>query len=134
MSKTKNLKVIAMILLTTTLLILAASASIPNVKAATTQTLVLYTTLGMSSVDANGTAMTPGSTGNSLTSGDTYTFTATASSGFQFIGWAYADVNGAVGSTSASFSKVIANECSLEAIFIPTTNTTQRHQEAEQLH
>ena len=37
MSKQKNLKVIAMILLTTTLLILAASAAnVPNVKAATT--------------------------------------------------------------------------------------------------
>ncbi len=46
MSKTKNFKVIAMILLTTTLLVLASSASISNVKAATTQTLVLYTTLG----------------------------------------------------------------------------------------
>ncbi len=49
MSKTKNLKVIAMILLTTTLLVLASSASISNVKAATTENLVLYTTLGMSS-------------------------------------------------------------------------------------
>lgn len=122
--KTKKLKVLAMILLTSALLILASSASISNVKAATTQTLVLYTTLGMSSVDANGTALVSGAAGNSLTSGDTYTFTATAASGFQLIGWAYADASGPVGYTSASFSKVLSNECSLEAIFIPTTNTT----------
>jgi hypothetical protein len=125
---TKKLKVIAMILLTSTLLILAASAaSIPNAKAATTTTLVVYTTLGGASsgaVDANGTAMVMGSAGNPLTSGDTYTFTATAASGFQFIGWAYADASGPTGTTSASYSKVISQACSLEAIFIPTTNTT----------
>ena len=126
--KTKNLKVLTMILLTSTLLILAASAtSVPSVKAATNQTLVVYTTLGGASsgaVKANGTAMTAGSTGNSLISGDTYSFTATAASGFKFLCWVYADKSGPVGSTSATFSKVISNECSLEAVFIPTTNTT----------
>ena len=125
---TKKLKVIAMILLTSTLLILAASAvSVPTVKAQATENLIVYTTLGGASsgaVKANGTAMTSGSTGNSLTSGDTYTFTATAASGFQFIGWVYADKNGPVGSTSASYSKVISNTCSLEAVFVPTTNAT----------
>jgi hypothetical protein len=121
---TKNFKVLAMILLTSTLLIVAASASIPNAKAATTTNLILYTTLGMNTVSANGTAMTPGSTGNALTTGDTYTFTATASSGYKLIGWAYADSSGPTGSTSATFSKVISAACSLEAIFVPTTNTT----------
>lgn len=113
-----------MILLTSTLLIVAASASIPNAKAQTTTSLTLYTTLGMSTVSANGTAMTPGSAGNALTTGDTYTFSATASSGYQLIGWAYADASGPTGSTSATFSKVISAACSLEAIFVPTTNTT----------
>jgi hypothetical protein len=124
---TKKLKVIAMILLTSTLLILASAASVPNVKAATTTTLVVYTTLGGASsgaVDANGTAMVMGSAGNALTTGDTYTFTATAASGFQFIGWAYADASGPTGTTSASYSKVISAACSLEAIFVPTTNVT----------
>jgi hypothetical protein len=125
---TKKLKVIAMILLTSTLLILAASAvSIPNVKAATTTTLVVYTTLGGAStgaVKANGTPMVMGSSGNALTTGASYTFTATAASGYQFIGWAYADATGPSGTTSASYTKVISAPCSLEAIFIPTTNTT----------
>lgn len=127
--KTKNLKALATILLTLTLLILAASAiSVPSVKAATTTNLVLYQTLGLSSVDANGTALTAGSsnaTSNQLTSGNTYTFTATASSGYKFIGWAYADASGAVGSTSATFTHAISGTaCSLEALFVPTTNTT----------
>ena len=89
--------------------------------------MVVYTTLGGASsgaVNANGTAMVMGSAGNPLTSGDTYTFTATAASGFKFIGWAYADATGPTGTTSASYSKVISQACSLEAIFIPTTNTT----------
>ena len=115
-----------MITLMSTILILTASAAnIPSAKAQTKETLVLYTTLGMSAVDANGSALTPGSaTANSLNSGDTYTFTATAASGYKFIGWAYADASGAVGSTSASFTKVLAGTCSLQAIYIPTTNTT----------
>lgn len=124
---TKKLKVLAMIILTSTLLILASAASFPSVKAATTSSLVVYTTLGGASsgaVMANGTAMVMGSAGNPLTTGDTYTFTATAASGYQFLGWAYADASGSAGTTSASYSKVISQACALEAVFVPTTNVT----------
>ena len=121
--KTKKLKVLAMILLTSTLLILTAAVSIPSVKATTTTTLFLYTTLGTSSVTANGTAMTEGGS-TTLNSGNTYQFKATASSGWQFVCFVYADKTGAVGSTLNPYSKVISNPCSLEAVFIPTTNTT----------
>jgi hypothetical protein len=122
MSKRKNIKVFAMILLTSTLLILASSASISTVKAATTTALFLYTTLGTSSVTANGTALTSGASA-SLNTGDTYQFKATASSGWQFVCFVYADKNGPVGSTNNPYSRVISNACSLEAVFIPTTNT-----------
>ena len=121
--KTKNLKVIVMILLTSTLLILASSASVSTVKAATTTTLFLYTTLGSSSVTANGTTLTPGAE-NTLTSGDTYSFTATASSGWKFVCFDYAAASGAVGSAKNPFSELISAACSLEAVYIPTTNTT----------
>lgn len=113
-----------MILLTSTLLIMASAASVPNVKAATTTTLVVYTTLGASSIKANGTTLVQGSAGNALTTGATYSFTATAASGYQFLGWAYADATGPSGTTSATYTKVISAACSLEAIFVPTTNTT----------
>ena len=127
-NSTKNFKVLALILLTSTLLIIAAgAANIPNAKAATTETLIVYETLGGASsgaVKANGTAMVQTSAGNSVISGDTYQFTATAASGYQFIGWAYADATGPSGTTSATFTKVISASCSLEAIFVPTTNVT----------
>ena len=127
MLKPKKLKVLAMILLTSTLLILTSAVSIPSVKAATTTTLVVYNTLGGAStgaVKANGTAMVQTSAGNSLITGDTYQFTATPASGYKFIGWAYADATGPSGTTSATFTKVISAACSLEAIFVPTTNVT----------
>ena len=112
-----------MILLTSTLLILTAAVSIPSVKATTTTTLFLYTTLGTSSVTANGTALKSGAE-NTLTSGDTYTFTATPTSGWKFVCFDYAAASGAVGSTKNPYSMVISAACSLEAVFIPTTNTT----------
>ena len=112
-----------MILLTSTLLILTAGVSIPSVKATTTTTLFLYTTLGTSSVTANGTALKEGAE-NTLNSGNTYSFTATASSGWKFVCFVYAAKTGAVGSTKNPFSEVISAACSLEAVFIPTTNTT----------
>ena len=127
-TSTKNFKVLALILLTSTLLILAASAvSIPNVKAATTTSLTVYNTLGgatTGAVKANGTAMVQTSAGNALISGDTYQFTATPASGYQFLGWAYADASGSSGTASATFTKVISKACALEAIFVPTTNMT----------
>jgi len=112
-----------MILLTSTLLILTAGVSIPSAKATTTTTLFLYTTLGTSSVTANGTALKGGAE-NTLNSGNTYSFTATPTSGWKFVGFDYAAASGSVGSTKNPFSEVISAGCSLEAIFIPTTNTT----------
>lgn len=121
--KPKNLKVLAMIILTSALLILASSASVSTVKGATTTTLFLYTTLGSSSVSANGTTLTAGGS-NTMTAGDTYTFTATPDSGWKFVCWDYAAASGAVGSTNNPFSQVISAACSLEAVYIPTTNAT----------
>lgn len=121
--KTKKLKVLAMIILTSALLILASSASISTVKAQSTTTLFLYTTLGSSSVSANGTALTAGSS-NTLTSGDTYTFTATPDSGWTFVCFEYASAAGAVGSTKNPYSTVVSSACSLEAVYIPTSNAT----------
>ncbi len=121
--KTKKLKVLAMILLTSTILILAASANVPPAKAETTSAMFLYTTLGTSSVTANATTMTLGGSTN-LNNGDTYQFQATATSGWKFLCFVYADKNGPVTSTDNPYSHSISQACSLEAVFLPTTNTT----------
>ncbi|MGA2682653.1 MAG: hypothetical protein ABSF44_12730 [Candidatus Bathyarchaeia archaeon] len=118
--KTKNLKVFTMILLISALLILASSASLSNVKAATTTALFNYTTLG-GSVTANGTALTGGAATN-FNSGDTLQFKATASSGFQFLCFVYADASGSITSTDNPFTHTITAACAMEAVFIPTSN------------
>ncbi len=124
--KTKKLKVFAMILLTSTLLILASSASVSTVKAATTSSVFLYTTLGApssSAVTANGTAMAMGAS-TSFNTGDTEQFKATAASGFEFLCFVYADASAQVASTNNPYTKTITGNAALEAVFIPTTNTT----------
>ena len=112
-----------MILLTTTLLILASSASVSNVKAATSTTILTYTTLG-GSVTANGTALTGGASAT-YNDGDTLQLQATASSGFQFLCFVYADASGSVTSTDNPYTKVITGACALEAVFIPTSNEVE---------
>jgi len=122
MSKTKNVKIFTMILLITALLITASSSSISNVKAATTTTVLAYTTLG-GSVSANGTALTGGASAT-YTNGDTLQLKATASTGWQFLCFVYADASGSITSTNNPFTKTLNGACALEAVFLPTTNTT----------
>ncbi|MGD0204664.1 MAG: hypothetical protein ABSC20_12280 [Candidatus Bathyarchaeia archaeon] len=122
-NSTKNFKVFTLILLTSMLLLVAIIPSVPSVKAATTTTLFLYTTLGTQSITANGTAMTLGAS-NTFTSGNTEKFQATASSGFQFLCFIYADASGPAASTDNPYTRTISAACSLEAVFVPTSNTT----------
>ena len=122
-NSTKNFKVFALILLTSALLLVAVIPNVPSVKAATTTTIFLYTTLGTQSITANGTAMTLGAS-NTYTSGNTEKFQATAASGFQFVCFVYADKSGPAASTDNPYTKTISAACSLEAVFVPTSNTT----------
>ncbi len=55
-SKTKNLKILSLILLTSTLLIIGSGAA--SVKAATQPTVYVYNSQG-GNIDANGTQLTP---------------------------------------------------------------------------
>jgi hypothetical protein len=123
LKSTKNLKVFAMILLMSALLLLAINMNIPSVKAATKTSVFVYTTLG-GSVSGNGTALMGGAYSN-YTLGDTVSFSATALSGFQFLCFEYASASGALTSTNNPFSETLsAATCAIEAIFIPTTNAT----------
>ncbi len=121
MSKTsKNFKVLALILLTSTILLTAGAG---GAKAASTTSVYFYTTFG-GTVTANGTAITGGST-TSYTTGNTVSFAATASSGFKFVCFEYVASTGTQTSTNNPFVQTLSSvSCAVEALFSPTTNTT----------
>ncbi len=123
-NSTKNFKVLALILLTSALLISAINTQVPLAKAATTDSVYVYSTIG-GSVSANGTAAAGGSS-LSYANGDVVTFSQTASAGFNFLGWIYVTPSGAVTSAASTVTETIsASGCAIEAIFIPTTNAVQ---------
>jgi len=126
MLKTKrNLKVFAMILLTSSLLLLAINASVSSVKAQTTDSVLAYTTLG-GTIAVNGTTLAGGGTATTYAANSDLNLTATASSGFNFLCWEYASVSGPSTSTSNPFQYTLSvSEIELLAIFTPTTYTTQ---------
>jgi hypothetical protein len=123
MLKPKKLKVFALILLTSALLLLAVNANVSSVKAASTTSVFVYTILG-GTISGNGTSLS-GDKSYTYTTGDTVAFTATPSSGFKFLCFEYATSSGAQTSTNNPFSETLsATSCAVEAMFIPTINYT----------
>ncbi len=121
----KNFKVFALILLTSALLLVAIIPNVPSVKAATTDSVLAYTSLG-GSMAVNGTTLAGGGTTTTYAANSDLNFTATASSGFNFLCWEYASTSGPSTSTSNPFSYVISvSEVAIIAMFTPTTNVTQ---------
>jgi hypothetical protein len=119
-----NFKVLALILLTSALLIAAVNPNITTVKAQTTDSLYVYSTIG-GTISANGTALTGGSS-PTYANGTVLSFTATPSSGFEFLSWISVSAAGAATSTVSTFSYTISEtSCAIEAMFYPTTNATQ---------
>lgn len=116
----KNHKLFALILLTSALL-LTIGANIAFVKAQTQDSVLTFTTLG-GTIAANGSTLTGGTT--KYNDASTISFSATASTGFQFLCWEYADASGATTSTTNALSYTIKGDIAIEAIFIPTTHTT----------
>jgi len=121
---TKNFKVFALILLTSALLLVAVIPNVP-VKAATTDSVYVYSTIG-GSISGNGTALTGGSS-PTYANGAVVAFTETPSSGFTFLNWIY--INGTTGATTSTASTLSTSitqaSCAVEAMFLPTTNATQ---------
>jgi hypothetical protein len=124
MSKTaKNFKILALILLTSTLLIMTASTA--SVKAATSPTLYVYNSQG-GNIDANGTQLTV-STVVTYASGDTINFTPVAGTGFSFKCWDWIGTATPVTSTATTLTETLtaSASCAIQALFIPTTNASQ---------
>jgi hypothetical protein len=123
-NSTKNFKVFTLILLTSMLLLVAVIPNVP-VKAATTDAVYVYSTIG-GTIAGNGTALTGGSS-PTYANGAVVAFTETPSSGFQFLNWIY--INGTTGATTSTSTKltttITQKTCAIEAMFLPTTNATQ---------
>lgn len=118
MSKTKNIRFFALILLTSVLLVVAANPNIANVKAQETTTVDALSSIGGSTVPAAGAY-------TNYTIGTDATFTAVPGNGFQFLYWILAASSGACTATTNPLTfNVTSNSCAVQAMFIPTSNTT----------
>lgn len=119
----KNFKVLALILLTSALLITAINTEIPMAKAATSDSVYVYTSVG-GTITAGGATVAGGSS-PTYDNGTVVSFTAVPSADFNFLWWVY--INGAANSSTVnplSFT-ISAQSCAVEAMFQPTTNATQ---------
>src|SRR5208283_5247555 len=123
MKTTKNFKVFVLILLTSALLLVAINPNIPSVKAATTDSVYVYTSVG-GTISAGGTNLTGGDT-YSYNNDTTVNFQATASTGFKFLDWEYASTAGGVASTVNPLALTVTeSEYGVQAMYLPTTNAT----------
>ena len=118
MNKTKNI-VLALLL---TSAILLASINLGSVTAQTTNSTYVYDSIG-GTVAANGNAVT-GGTSVTTNTNENAEFTATAQSGFEFLAWEYATAVGGCTVTDNPASINITEDGAIQALFIPTTNTT----------
>ena len=118
MKKTKNI-VLALLL---TSAILLASINLSSVMAQTTNSTYVYDSIG-GTVAANGNAVT-GGTSVATNTNENAEFTATAQSGFEFLAWEYATAAGGCTDTNNPASINITVDGAIQALFIPSTNTT----------
>jgi hypothetical protein len=118
LKNTKNLKVFALILLMSMLLIVAVIPNIQSVKAQTTYTVSMFSSCaGTTSPAGSSTAETGTYTYNS---GSTQTFTATAGKGFTFLCWIIGAASGPTTSTTNPLSYTINADIGLQPVFIPS--------------
>lgn len=122
MSKTgNNLKVLALILLMSALLITAAGSA--SVKGATQPTVYVYNSQG-GTISANGTQLTGGAVYN-YTNGDTVSYTTNPGSGFAFLCFDWISGSTPTTSTNSTLTETFSSSsCALQALFVPTTNAT----------
>ena len=116
LKNTKGLKVFALIMLTSMLLIVAAVPN--NVKAATTNTVTVFASCAGVTVPASNDTG-PYAT-YTYTSGSTQTFTATPATGFQFLCWVIAGASGSETSTTNPLDYALTQDVAIQAVFIPS--------------
>jgi hypothetical protein len=116
----KKIKISALILLTSALLIVALNA---GVYAQTQGSVVVYSSVG-GTVTANGTTVNGGTT-NSYNVGTVVNFNAVAGTGFQFLGWETVAASGAnITTVNPLALNITTATCAIQAIFVSNTNNT----------
>jgi hypothetical protein len=117
----KNFKIVALILLISTLLVLATNSAC--VKAQTQPTVYVYNSQG-GTISANGTQLIGGTVYN-YTNGDTVSYTTTPGSGFAFLCFDWISGSTPTTSTDATLTETLtSNSCAIQALFVPTANAT----------
>jgi len=116
----KNFKVFALILLTSALLLVAIIPNVPSVKAATTDSVTVFSAVGGTTTPA-GNSTGPYAS-YTYASGSTQTFTATAGTGFIFLCWETVTSSGATTSTTNPLSYTVSQATAIQALFIPTSS------------
>jgi len=112
----KKVKVLTLILLASTLLLLSASLT---AKAASTTTVVVLASVGGTTSPAAGS--------QTETVGQSVSFTATPSSGWQFFYWIVTTAAGSTTYTTNPLSWSVTGEGSVQAMFLPSRNATATH-------
>jgi hypothetical protein len=111
----RKIKVLTLVLLASTLLVMATSLS---VKAQGTATVAILSSVG-------GTTSPAGGTSPSYTIGHSASFTATPGSGWQFFYWIVTTAAGSTTYTTNPLSWDVTGAGSVQAMFLPTTNATE---------
>jgi hypothetical protein len=119
----RKIKVLALILLISTLVITAAGAI--SVNAQTQPTLYVYNSQG-GNIDANGTQLSP-STVYNYTNGDVLNFTPVPGTGFSFLCWDWIGTATPVTYTTTTLTETLtaSESCAIQALFAPSTNASQ---------
>ena len=119
----KNLTILALILLTSTLVITTLVTS--SVKAQTAPNVYYYNSQG-GNIDVNGTQVTPSTVVNYV-NGDTIVLTPVPGTGFSFLCWDWISGSTPVTSTATTLTETVTSgqACAVQALFYPSTNATQ---------
>ncbi|MGD0070279.1 MAG: hypothetical protein ABSB71_01800 [Candidatus Bathyarchaeia archaeon] len=123
MNKKMNIKALALILLTSALLITTIGTA--SVNAQTQPSVYVYNSQG-GNINGNGTKLTP-STVYNYTNGDVISYTATPGTGFSFLCWDWIAGSTPITSTNSTLTETFSGStaCAIQALFVPASNATQ---------
>ncbi len=124
MKTSNNFKFLALFLISSIILVTAASTT-TSVNAQSQASVYVYNSQG-GNVSANGTQLTPATTSD-YADGDTVVYTATPGAGFAFLCWNWISSSAPTTSIESTLTETLSasDACAIQALFVPITNATQ---------